>query len=64
MDWQPIADAPFDRELELAVLDRKGAHALIFPCRRTLGGWVNAKSKQRIDVNPTHWREWIEAPRS
>ena len=59
MDWQPIATAPFDRDLELAVFDTAGqVHALVFPCRRTLGGWLDPKTKQRVDVYPSHWREW------
>jgi hypothetical protein len=56
--WQPISNAPFDRDLELAVLDRDGPHALVFACRRILSGWVNAETKRWIDVRPTHWREW------
>ena len=56
--WQPITSAPFDRDLELAVLDQDGPHALVFACRRVLSGWISAESKQRIDVRPTHWREW------
>lgn len=38
MEWQPIKTAPFDRELELAVIDAEGTHALVFPSRRILGG--------------------------
>ncbi|HYA06335.1 MAG TPA: hypothetical protein VEF90_10630 [Xanthobacteraceae bacterium] len=56
--WRPISTAPFDRDLELAVIDSSGPHALVFPCRRLLGGWINAVSKIRIEVQPTHWREW------
>ncbi len=56
--WQPISTAPFDRDLELAVIDSGGPHVLVFPCRRILAGWVNAEAKSRIDVQPTHWREW------
>jgi hypothetical protein len=56
--WQPIATAPFDRDLELAVIERDGPHALVFPCRRVLGGWIHATTKQRLDVSPTHWRPW------
>jgi len=56
--WESIASAPFDRELELAVIDRDGPHALVFPCRRVAGGWINARSNDRIDVSPTHWRLW------
>ncbi len=58
MDWQPIASAPFDRDLELAVINYDGVHALAFPCRRILRSWMNAETKQRIDVQPTHWRQW------
>ncbi len=56
--WQSVSTAPFDRDLELAVLDSDGEHALVFPCRRVLSGWVDAKTKQRLAVDPTHWREW------
>jgi hypothetical protein len=58
MDWKSIATAPFDCDLELAVIDYEGAHALVFPCRRILGGWTDAKTQKRVDINPTHWREW------
>jgi hypothetical protein len=58
--WQPISTAPFDRDLELAVLDRQGPHALVFPCRRILEGWINSQTGARIDVQPTHWRNWDE----
>ena len=56
--WQLISSAPFDRDIELAVIDRHGEHPLVFPCRRIASGWINAKTKERIDVSPTHWREW------
>lgn len=59
--WHPISTAPFDRDLELAVLDREGAHALVFPCRRILSGWIKSKTQERVDVWPTHWREWGDA---
>jgi len=54
MDWQPISTAPFDRELELAVMDHEGTHTLVFPCRRILCGWLKAGTAQRIEVYPTH----------
>src|SRR5262249_47117727 len=56
--WQPISSAPFDRDLELAVIDHEGPPAPGFASRRILSGWINAETKQRIDVQPTHWREW------
>lgn len=56
--WNPISSAPAGTDLELAVIDNDGAHALVFPCQRISGGWVNAVSKERLDVRPTHWRAW------
>jgi hypothetical protein len=59
--WQPISTAPYDRNLELAVIDRTGEHLLIFACRRTgIDTWIDALTGRRIDVQPTHWREWSE----
>jgi hypothetical protein len=58
MDWQRIATAPFDRDLELAVIDAQGAYTLVFPCRRFLRGWINVETNLPVDVHPTHWREW------
>jgi hypothetical protein len=58
--WQPIGTAPFDRDLELAVIDDDGLHALVFPCRRMLDGWLKTETRERLDVYPTHWREWSE----
>jgi hypothetical protein len=59
MDWKPIDTAPFDRDVELAVIDGSGVHALTFPCRRVFSGWVNAESKRRLYyLLPTHWRDY------
>jgi hypothetical protein len=60
--WQPITTAPFEEDLELAVLDSDGEHALVFPCRRVPGGWVKCGTRQWVSVQPTHWREWREGP--
>ena len=57
--WQPVPSAPFDRDLELAVIDHHGTHTLAFACRRVLHGWVDAETNELIDgLRPTHWREW------
>ena len=56
--WEPISSAPSDSDIQLAVIDKDGQHALVFPCRRTSDGWMNALTKERLDVRPTHWREW------
>lgn len=61
MWWQPISTAPYDRDLELAVINRDGEHVLVFPCRRTeMDIWIDAETRRRIEVQPTHWREWPE----
>ena len=58
--WQTILNVPFFRSLELAVLDEDGVHALVFPCKRTVGGWKDAITERFVDVVPTHWRLWDE----
>jgi len=59
MQWMPISSAPLDRDLELAVIDYSGTHALLFACRRIADGWINAVTKRRVEIEPTHWREWV-----
>lgn len=56
--WQHISTAPYHQPLQLAVVDGEGLHALVFPCERGIAGWVNASNRQRVDVDPTHWRPW------
>lgn len=61
--WRLASTAPYDRDLRLAVLDEEGtAHALVFPCRRVLGGWIQSETKARIPLDPTHWQEWLATP--
>jgi hypothetical protein len=60
MDWKPVDTAPFDRDVELAVINGDGKHALTFPCRRAIGGWVNAVTEKELHfILPTHWRVWV-----
>jgi hypothetical protein len=58
MNWKPIDTAPFGPDVELAIIDGDGEHFLAFPCRRFVGGWLNAKTKKELSVMPTHWRVW------
>jgi hypothetical protein len=59
MEWYPISTAPYDRDLELAAIDRLGEHLLVFSCRRTgTDTWIDILTRRRIEVQPTHWREW------
>jgi hypothetical protein len=59
MTWLKIQTAPFERDLEVAVIDSDGTHCVVFPCRRILGGgWVNSLTERPVKIFPTHWREW------
>ncbi len=58
-DWRPIGTAPFDRDLQLAVIEGSEVHALVFPCRKTVRGWVN-EAERPVEVIPSHWRYWEE----
>ena len=62
--WHPIdpdSDVPTVRDLRLAVVDKGEVHALIFPCRRSGQSWVDANTKRRVEVYPTHWQEWADS---
>jgi len=56
----PISAAPLGLDLEACVIEKGQVHALIFPCRRSETGWIDASTKKIIDIEPTHWRVWIE----
>jgi hypothetical protein len=58
--WLPISTALSDSDLEVCVIDKKGTHSLVFPCRKKGTEWVDMLTKQRIDIRPTHWRLWCE----
>jgi hypothetical protein len=57
--WQSIAIAPVNRDVEVAVIDNDGEHPIVVPCRRTTDGWIDAVSRRRLDIRPTHWRPWM-----
>jgi len=59
-EWQPISTAQFDCDIEIAYINYDGEHALVFPCRRILNGWMKAETNERIVVQPSHWREWVQ----
>jgi hypothetical protein len=56
--WERLSSAPYDRDLEVAVIEGSRVHPLVFACRRTPGGWINVATQQRVTVSPTHWRVW------
>lgn len=57
--WKSIETAPSNVELELAVIDAEGVHALVFPCRRAPDGWIDARNGRRLAAEPTHWQLWL-----
>jgi hypothetical protein len=57
-EWHPISTAPFDRDLQLSVIEKGEMYSLAFPCRRTQSGWVHASTGKPVFVDPTHWHEW------
>jgi hypothetical protein len=56
--WETISTAPYDGDLELAVIEGDHVHSLIFACRRLPNGWIKVATLERILVHPTHWRPW------
>jgi hypothetical protein len=61
-EWLPVSIAPSDADLEVCVMDYDGIiHALVFPCHKDKTGWVDASTKKRIDIQPTHWRRWCDS---
>ena len=59
-NWLPVSIAPSDDDLEVGVMDKSGVHALVFPVRKSRTDWVDASTKKRIDIQPTHWRKWAD----
>jgi hypothetical protein len=60
MTWLKIETAPFERDVEVAVIDFDGAHPVAFPCRRTVHGWTKATTGTHVEIRPTHWRHWLD----
>ncbi len=58
--WLSVSIAPSDADLEVCVIDGSGVHALVFPVRKSGNDWVDAATKRRIDIVPTHWRKWSD----
>jgi hypothetical protein len=59
--WLPVSIAPQNADLEVCVIDDKGGiHALVHPVHKRGADWVDAATKKRIDIEPTHWRKWDE----
>lgn len=55
VEWREIATAPFDREIELAVIDGD-VGVLEGSCIRHGDGWLDAETLRPMTVAATHWR--------
>jgi hypothetical protein len=53
--WREIETAPFDRELELAIIDGDVCRTGGF-CLRHKDNWLDAETLRPIEVTATHWR--------
>jgi hypothetical protein len=60
LDWRLISTAPYNRDVELRLGDRRMPFRLPFPCRHTNHGWINSDLGTRVNIEPTHWRVWPE----
>jgi hypothetical protein len=58
--WLPISIAPLDTDLAVGVRDKGTVHKLVFPVCKNGTDWVDSSTKVRIDIRPTHWRNWTE----
>jgi hypothetical protein len=56
-DWRSIVTAPDGRNIEVAVIDRAGTHALATPCCQRDAVWISAETGHILTIHPTHWRE-------
>jgi len=55
--WQTIVTAPFDRDIEVAVLNERGYEVFALFVRRTQAGWLANRIDDFLAIAPTHWRE-------
>jgi hypothetical protein len=55
LEWREIATAPFDREIELAIIDDT-IGLLHGSCVRHKDGWLDAQTLRPVTVRATHWR--------
>jgi hypothetical protein len=59
-----VSEVPPGRDLRLAVINDDGVHALVFPCRKSPTGWVDARSGRIVEVYPSHWQDWEDDPQA
>ena len=57
--WLSTSIAPEGVDLEVGVAGKNGeVVTLIFPVQRKTASWVDAVTKNPVDISPTLWRNW------
>jgi hypothetical protein len=55
-EWERIATAPIDEDIEVGTAGRTGVEALALLCRRSNSGWTIAATGEPIHIAPRYWR--------
>jgi hypothetical protein len=57
--WRRIdGSEPIATDLEICVEENGELIPLVFPCRKRIAMWVDARSGRRLIIHPSHWRLW------
>jgi hypothetical protein len=57
-EWKPMREVTIDTDVALLVSDETGTYRLPFACKRTAGGWINAKTGSHLTVEPVAWQSF------
>ena len=57
--WRRIdGSEPVATDLEVCVKENGELIPLVFPCRKRGADWIDARSRRRLIIQPSHWRLW------
>jgi hypothetical protein len=59
-EWREIGSAPFDREIEVAIVEDDVRMASGLRLRRA-DGWIDSETLQPVQMKATHWRYRLPA---
>lgn len=54
-EWREIASAPFDREIDIAIIG-EDINVSGGSCLRHGDGWLDAETLKPVEMTATHWR--------
>ncbi len=65
--WHSILEEPPPAGIELEISIVEGGvgdiETLVEPVRWTENGWISVETGRRLDLTPTHWRQWSHPER-